>query len=137
MKIDKRLYKYIEYEMYHYDEYKKEIEQKKEEILEGSPAPPDGMPKGNATGNPTERKAMKLSMSVGFAAMEKTVKGIDKALSLLKDEHLKLFIQMYRKGRRDKYKMCDEIHISYRTFQRLRAELVTTVGRELGVLKEF
>lgn len=137
MKIDKRLYKYIEYEMYHYKDYKKEIQSMREEILEGSPSPSDGQPKGTTAGNPTENKAIKLSMSVGYAAMEKTVKGIDNALSLLSERHRKIFDMIYIKHRKDRYSMSDELFISYDTLNRNKNELVKTVGKEIGVIKAF
>lgn len=137
MKIDKRLYKYIEYEMYHYTDYKKEIQNMREEILEGSPSPSDGQPKGTTTGNPTENKALKLSMSVGYSAMEKTVKGIDNALSLLSERHRKIFDMIYIKRRKDRYSMSDELFISYDTLNRNKNELVEAVGKELGVIKDF
>ena len=137
MKIDRRVYKYIEYEMYHYIEYKKEIANIREEILEGSPEPPDGQPRGSGTGNPTESKALKLSMSIGYAAMEKTVNAIDNALSMLTDRHRKIFEMIYIRKRKDRYSMSDDLYISYDTLNRNKNEIVVMVGRELGVIKEF
>lgn len=137
MKIDKRVYKYIEYELHHYSEYKNEIRAMREEILEGSPEPPDGQPRGNATSNPTESKAMKLSVSVGLISMEKVVRAVDTALELLTDRHKRIFEMMYINKRRDRYGMSDELHISYEMFNINRRELVISVGRELGVIKEF
>lgn len=137
MKIDRRVYKYIEYEMYHYTEYKKEIANAREEILEGSPAPSDGQPRGSGTGNPTESKALKLSMSIGYAAMEKTVNAIDSALSMLTDRHRKIFEMIYIRKRKDRYSMSDDLYISYDTLNRNKNEIVVMVGRELGVIKEF
>lgn len=137
MKIDRRVYKYIEYEMYHYTEYKKEIANAREEILEGSPAPSDGQPRGSGTGNPTERKALKLSMSIGYAAMEKTVNAIDSALSMLTERHRKIFEMIYIRKRKDRYSMSDDLYISYDTLNRNKNEIVVMVGRELGVIKEF
>lgn len=137
MKIDKRVYRYIEYEMYHYIEYKKEIQNMREEILEGSPTPADGQPRGTSTGNPTENKALKLSMSVGYAAMEKTINAIDNALEMLTERHRKIFEMIYIKKRKDRYSMSDDLYISYDTLNRNKNELVEMVGRELGVVKEL
>lgn len=137
MKIDRRIYKYVEYEMYHYNEYKRNIETVREEIIESSPLPPDGQPRGGINSDPTQRKALKLSMSVGYAVMEKTISAIDNALSMLTERHNRIFEMVYIKKRKDRYSMSDELFISYDTFNRNKNELVEMVGRELGVIKEF
>lgn len=137
LKIDRDIYKYIEFEMRHYNEYKKEIKNIREEILEGSPEPPDGMPNSNGTGNPTENKAVKLSMSVAIASMERVINAIDNALKRLTDRHRRIFEMAYVKGRKDRYSMSDELFISYRTFAYAKNELVLAVGQELGVIKNF
>ena len=47
---------------------------KRQSILYGSPAPPDGMPKGTGTGNPTERKAIAMEViSRQLSAIEQTI----------------------------------------------------------------
>lgn len=45
MKIDKEVYKYINFELQHYEENKKKLDRLREEILEASPAPADGQPR--------------------------------------------------------------------------------------------
>lgn len=137
MRIDKDVYKYIEFEMRHYNEYKKEISNMREEIIESSPEPPDGQPHGNSIGNPTEHKAVKLSMSVSIASMERVIKSVDNALNRLTERHRRIFEMEYVKGRKDRYSMSDELFISYRTFAYAKNELVFAVGRELGVIKSF
>ena len=58
--MDKREKAFVELEMSRYLLYKKEIEVERERILNMSPLPPDGMPRGNSVSNPTESKAIKL-----------------------------------------------------------------------------
>ena len=137
MRIDREVYRYIEHEMYHYREYKKELMEYEEEVLEGSPEPPDGMPKGNGTSNPTENKALKLVTPKGYREMEKTISSIDTALNLLSERHKKIFEMVYLRKRRDYYGISDDLHISFRTFQYAKKELILTVGRELGAIKKF
>lgn len=48
-------------ELYHYWENVKILEELKDDIIEASPLPPDGLPKGNQRGKPTESKVIKLN----------------------------------------------------------------------------
>ena len=137
MKIDRRVYRYIEYEMYHYLDYKNEIQQVRADIIHRSPLPPDGMPKGSTMGDSTSKKALALVTSAGIASMEKTVNAIDKAIASLTERHRKIFEMLYVQGRKDRYRICDEIHISERSFQYNKIELIQAVGFELGVIKEI
>lgn len=123
--------------MRHYNEYKKEIKNIREEILEGSPEPPDGQPRSNRAGNPTENKAVKLSMSISLKSMEALVKAVDKAMELLTDRHKRIFEMVYIHNRRDRYNMSDELHVSYETFNNNKNEIVLAVGRELGAIKNI
>ena len=133
MKIDVRLYRYIEYELYHYEQYKKDIQREREQILESSP-PLDGI-KGSGWGSPTEGKAMALSTSAGLRAMEKTVEAIEEVLSRLTERHRRIFEMVYVKGRTDRYGISNELFISYETFNHNKRELIYAVGRRLGVIK--
>lgn len=137
MKIDKTVYRYIEFELYHYEQYKKEIQLERERILDASPCPPDGQPKGNQVSNPTQDKAVKLLVSPSLAHMERTVASVDNALSVLSDRHKRIFEMVYVKKRRDRYRMSDDMYISYDTFNRNKNEIVCAVGRELGVVSGF
>ena len=123
--------------MRHYNEYKKEIKNIREEILEGSPEPPDGQPRSNRAGNPTENKAVKLSMSISLKSMEALVKAVDKTMELLTDRHKRIFEMVYIHNRRDRYNMSDELHVSYETFNNNKNEIVLAVGRELGAIKNI
>ena len=123
--------------MYHYTEYKKELKTMREEVLESSPAPPDGLPKGSGNSDPTADKAIQLSTSIGFETMERTIASIDRALELLSERHKSIFEMVYIQKRRDRYSMSDELYISYDTFNRNKNELVIAVGRELGAVKSF
>ncbi|HCT63878.1 MAG TPA: hypothetical protein DIC60_01130 [Lachnospiraceae bacterium] len=51
------VYMQVRYKIIDYDRLKRE----RLCILHGSAAPPDGMPRGNKTSNPTEQKAIKLA----------------------------------------------------------------------------
>lgn len=134
MKIEKSVYRYIEYELYHYEQYKKEIQIGRDDIIEGSPSF-DGQPKGNNIGNPTERKGLELLTSKALRGMESVVVAVDAMKKLLTETHYKLFVACYIQKRRDRYSLCDELGISEATFTRYKRQVVEFIGLELGVIK--
>ena len=133
MRLDKKVYKYIDYELQHYEENKKELERLREEILDASPAPADGQPRGNSTGNPTERKAMKLVSSTALLKIESTIKAIEKIYDQLNDDY-KLFFDWNYKRNAGIVKTCQEVNIAEKTYYRWRDSIVYNVGMELGLL---
>lgn len=132
MKINKNVFKYIEYEMYSYDDIKKELELYREEIIQGEQKPEVSV-SGGSLGNRTESRAIKLVSSKFVLQSEKVINAIDRSLGLLGDRHRELFNLKYQKGLPWQEVMA-EMCISDRTYYRIRRELVTVVGQQLGVL---
>lgn len=137
MYIDKREKNYIELEMSRYEQYKKDIELERKRILDSSPPPPDGLPRGNAISNSTADKAGKLVDSISILAMERSIRAVDKTLNSLTPIHRKIFNLYFICGRRDYYAMCDLLHISIDSFRRYKKTMVVSVGKELGVIKNI
>ena len=133
MRIDKKVYKYIDYELQHYEENKKELERMRAEILDASPAPADGQPRGNTIGNPTEQKTMKLVTSAAILRIERTTKAIDKIYSQLSKEYKRFFDLCYI-DQVGIVKTCNDIPISEKTYYRWRDNITYSVGIELGLL---
>lgn len=133
MRIDKKVYKYIDYELQHYEENKKELERMRTEILDASPAPADGQPRGNTTGNPTEQKAMKLISSTALLKIESTIKAIEKIYDQLTEDY-KLFFDWNYKKSAGVVKTCIEVNISERTYYNMRDKIVYNVGMEMGLI---
>ena len=134
MKIDKKVYNYIEFELQHYEENKEKLKEMRLDIIEASPEPSDGQPKGQGgTGNPTEQKAMKLISSVAIRKIERTVNAIEKVRNTLNKEYLKFFEWNYiiKAGI---VKTCQEVNISEKTYYRWRDSIVYAIGRELGLI---
>ena len=133
MRIDKKVYKYIDYELQHFEENKKKLEELRLDIIDSSPEPSDGQPKGNSTGNPTEQKGMKLVSSTALLKIESTIKVIDKVYNQLNDEY-KLFFNWNYKENAGIVRTCQEVNISEKTYYRWRDEIVYVVGREMGLI---
>lgn len=131
MKIDKSIFRYIEHELYNYDETKKELQRYREEILESTHFAE--VPAYTGPGDPTGNKAVKLASSAFVIHAEKIIKAIDRSLAILGDRHKELFYYKYQKGL-PWQEVALEMNISDRTYFRLRRELVMTVGQQLGLL---
>lgn len=135
--MDKIEKAFVELEMSRYLIYKKEIDVERERILNMSPPPPDGMPRGNATSNVTEQKAIKLIESTAILSMQRVVDAIDRVLARSNFIQRQLFKLYYIQGRRDYYRMCDDLHISYPTLKRYKRVLIECVALELGIIKKL
>lgn len=133
MRVDKSVFKYIEYELYAYEQTKKEVESYKEYIIEGTPTM--DVRGGSGISDSTASKSIKLLSSAFLLKAERTIKAIDKSLEMLGEKHKKLFELKYLDCLpwREVYL---EMNISDRTYFRLRRELVIIVGMQLGLIKE-
>jgi len=132
MRIERRVFRYVEYELYNYDITKKELERCREEILESSPMPPE-VKVQSGLGDPTAKKAEELSTSTYIARAEKTIKAIEKSLDMLTDVHRRLFKLKYRDCL-PWQEVAIELEISDRTFFRTRRELVAMVAQQMGLI---
>lgn len=68
-----------------YDKYRARLAAEREAILHRSPAPPDGQPRGNATGDPTVRAAEALD-KLDRGHMAQVVRAVDAALLEVGDD---------------------------------------------------
>lgn len=134
MKIPKEVYRYIEYELYHYEEYKEKLEIERELILESSSGAADGQPRGSRISNIPLDKTIRLNESVTIMSLERIVKAVDKSMKSLSPLHRKVFEEFFNKGRKDIYMMCDDLGISRETFYRYKHKIICLVGLELGIL---
>ncbi|MDR2898814.1 MAG: hypothetical protein LBU94_00690 [Clostridiales bacterium] len=109
MKIPKEVYRYAEYEMYHYTSYKRELS-----------APPE--------------KMRYLNEFQNIKNMADVTKAIDNALLMLNDGHRRLFHYIYLNGRKDIYGICMDLGISDRTYWNYKKDLVNMVAVEMGMV---
>lgn len=134
MRIERRVFKYVEYELYNYDNTKREIEFYREKIIEGTPNREIGMNVQSGTaGDPTARKALTLAGSAFLAHAERVISSIDKALSMLSEKHRELFKLKYQECL-SWQEVALELGVSDRTYFRMRRELVAAVAQQLGLI---
>ena len=111
MNIPKKVYKYIEHELSHYEQYKKELELESE-----------------------QENGDSLQKSTGVLSLERTTEAIEKALMRLTDKQKILFDEIYIKGRTDIDNINQELNISKKTYARYKQSIMNEAGQELGVI---
>ncbi len=130
--LPKAIYSYIELELKHYDYLLERLEELRQDILHSSPAPSLDAIQTNRISDVPYSKVLQLTSSVEIAHMSKMVKVIDRALTLLSEDHAHLFELKYRQGKT--WQQCTmEMPCSRAKFFRLNTELVKVVAVERGL----
>lgn len=126
---------FIAAELAAYHDNLRDLEALREDILEGSPGPPDGMPRGNTTSNPTADKAMRLVTSRVLLCVERRTAAITKVLQ--RNQNDPLMMELIRLSffhrTHTPYGICKELHISRRNYYRRRREFLDQIAEELGL----
>lgn len=133
--MNKETENFIAAELAAYHDNLKELDALREEILEGSPGPPDGMPRGNTTSNPTADKAMRLISSRVLLCVERRTAAVTKVLN--RNQHDPLTMELVRlsffQRTHTPIGVCKELHISRRNYYRRRREFLGQIAEELGL----
>ena len=90
-KVPRWVKKRMENELYQYWDNKKELEEMQREIIDSSPEPLDGQPRGNGTSNPTEQKAIKLRTARSILIVERKLKYVENAIARLNEDEKEIF----------------------------------------------
>lgn len=111
------------------------------DILSLSIAPNDGLPKAPySIGDTVFNKVIQLQENKDLNKSIKEYKIVVQALQLVDKISKEIFEEEYRKSKR-KYDIIDILHISERTYERRKNELIYAVHREMkkigGKLAEF
>lgn len=101
-KVPRWVKKKIENELYQYWDNKKELEEMQRDIIDSSPEPPDGQPRGNSVSNTTEQKAIKLRTSRSILAVERRLKYIENAIARLNEDEQKIFEIIFKERHNQK-----------------------------------
>lgn len=131
MRINKSIFRYIEHELYNYEQTKRDLQLYREQVLEGTVSPEVSVQ--SSPGDVTANKAVKLTSSAFVVQAERIINAIDKSLDVLGDKHKELFTLKYQMGISWPNIVID-MGISDRTYYRLRRELVIMVGQQLGLI---
>ena len=135
MRIAKEIYDYINYELINYKHYDEMINKIRNDIIESSPNPPDGQPKGNKISDPTFDKVVKLTTPMTMYRIEYNKSCIERALKKLDVYQKEFFNKNYKENNgNNKIGVCYELSISERTYYRMRNKIVEYVGKEMGLI---
>lgn len=105
-KIPYHIKEYVKNELYQYWDNKETLEKLEQDILDESPPPADGQPKGNSTGNPTERKAINiinLKSTKSILTAEKKLRGIERAFNRMLPEEMEVVKAIFKEGQNQIY----------------------------------
>lgn len=101
-KVPRWIKKKMENELYQYWDNQKELKELQDDIINSSPEPADGQPRGNATGNSTEQKAIKMRTSRTILTIERRLKYIENAIARLNEEEKKVFEIIFKEKHNQK-----------------------------------
>jgi len=130
-KVPRKVKKLMEIELYQYWDNKKELQELQIDIIEASPEPPDGQPKGNSISNSTEQKAIKLRTSRSIIILEKRLKYIENAIARLNESEKEVFKVIFK----DRYsqKMAETYkYISSDTYYNVYRKIIYFTALEFG-----
>ena len=133
-KIPYHTREYVKNELYQYWDNCKELKELDKEIIEESAAPPDGQPKGNTTGNPTERKAVKIIEQTStrrMIAMEKKVRAIERVFKRLISEEMEVVKLIFKEGKSQTFAYMNN-HISKDTYYNVMNKAIYLTAKEFG-----
>ena len=105
-KIPNYIREYIKNELYQYWDNCKELEEIRQDIMDESPSPIDGQPKGSGIGKPTEKKAIKITEQMSTKRIlkaEKNMQGIKRAFARLAKEEMEVVELIFKEGKSQIY----------------------------------
>lgn len=133
-KLDIAIRRYLERELRDYEKNKAYIEELRLDIIEASPSPELGMPSSPNRGNEQQTsKVDKLINNNQINRLERVTKSIYKVLEGLNEEQYNFYVRYFQRGH-GKCKVCLDMPISERTFERYKRRVVYALARELGYL---
>lgn len=131
-KVSSWVKKNVMNELYHYWDNVKLLEELKEEIIEASPAPPDGLPKGNLRGSPTESKVMKLNSRAILVTANKIMQ-IENVIKMLNEDEREVF-EIIFKDRMSNVQANLRKGIGKHTYYDFRNNIIKLTAIEMGYI---
>lgn len=130
-KVPRWVKKKMENELYQYWDNQKELKELQDDIINSSPEPPDGQPRGNLTGNSTEQKTIKMRTSRTILTIERRLKYIENATDRLNEEEKKVFEIIFKE--KHNQKMAETYkYISSDTYYNVYRKIIYYTAVEFG-----
>ena len=133
-KIPYKTREYIKNELYQYWDNCKEFKELEKSIIEESAPPADGQPKGNTTGNPKEKKAIKIINETSTRRMitiEKKLRAIERVFDRLVPEEMEVVELIFKEGKNQIYTEMNN-NISKDTYYNTMNKAIYLTAKEFG-----
>jgi len=136
-KIPPAIFKFVEHELYNYEDTKEELKELKEDIAESGLGNLDyddfSSTESYPSGSSTETATVDILQNKVAKRMSNTIRYIDKAIRELDEEKVRLYIKKYRQNK-SWQTIVEEMPISQSTFFRYRKEIVRKVAKKMGLI---
>jgi len=129
-RIEKSNVRLIEAELYTYNETKDELELLEDEIIDSTPFIEAAVQ--SELSDSTASKAIKLSSSKELIEIRRRMNAIEKALSILPEEKMKLVRLKYFERKLTDIGIINELHVGSKTYYRWKKEIIELIGSYLG-----
>jgi len=134
--MNKGLRLYIEAEIRGYHDTMIELEALRDDMINESPLPPDGMPRGTETSDPTFNKTMKLLTCKRLNQMHRVTYAIGNVVWSLPPDKLKLVKLKYwtKPQQLTDVGVAMQLNCTPKTFYNWRAEICRAIAKEMGMM---
>lgn len=136
--IPPAIFKFVEHELYNYEDTKEELKELKEDIAESSISNLDydnfASTESYPEGSSTETAVSVLLQNKVAKRMSNTIRYIDRAVNELDEQHLEIYIMKYRK-KKTWQQIVEELPISQSTYFRYRKNIVRKVAKKMGLIQ--
>lgn len=133
-KLSKEVKNYLIRELKDYKDNKKTIEEVRLDIIESSPNIVLGTPSSPNKGNEGQtRKVYELMTNGMIKRLENMCYHIEKVLSELDGTRYEFYVRCFEK-RQSKVKICMEMPITERSYERYKKKIVYLLAEELGYI---
>ena len=114
----------------------KELEELRDDTINESPLPPDGMPRGTETSDPTFNKTMKLLTCKRINQMYKTTYVIGNVVWSLPPDKQRLIKLKYWTNPQEYTNtgIAIQLHIDRATYFRWLNDILELIGRDMGLI---
>ncbi len=133
MIVNKNVFRYIEYELFRYPKYLKELEKNIKNLNENF-SDKDNLVNTNFDLEHTNKCKQNSYFTLNkLENMERIVTAVNFFLEGATELQREFFKLYYMNKVTNKYEICDRLHISESTFFRTKRHIVRSIGIELGI----
>lgn len=137
MNLNKDYYRYIERELYNYRNSSKELKEIQDDIINASPSPSGERVQSSTLSDETATKAIRLTSNARLGQLERTIKGIETGIRVLKNDEeqnkLKLLQMKYFDCEYTDKRIAMELNISDKTYYRWKNQIIHLMAIFIGL----